>query len=261
MVYKGIPLSKIMEKLKPLLTNGTLRVSDNGRLVADFMPTWNTPWIHVKHSETKKCWMWNEIFYKQFGLIHSGCQGCWKVCIRMKTLRQLVQLFELEKALDRPSKCGIEVRPHVHGLYGGYFYNDSLEEGKECYKDVKKAIYEHLDNPEDVKIVLKRACTEFEHDKGDSSKWEIAEGQIDLEKLVESLLVDGSGNRAGQPDFVQAGVFDQWVQWAFQNGDPTYAEFSPEGKPLYPDYVTYHEDCDKEIKKDLKKILKERNNV
>ena len=262
MIYKGkIPLSQIMDKLKPLLQNGTLQITDHGRMRAQMSPSWNTPWIHVKHAETKRCWLWNDVFYRQFGLIHSGCQGCWKVCVRLKTLKQLVQLLELQKILDLPSKCGIEVRSHVHGLYGGYFYNDSLEEGKECYKTVKTAIYQAIDDPESVKIVLKRACTEFEHEQGDSSKWEMQSDQKEIEEIVESLVEDGSGTRNGQPDFVQAMVMKTWIEWAFQNGDPTYAEFAEGGQPLYPDYVTYNDDCDKEIKKDINKILKERSEV
>lgn len=254
MIYKGkIPLSAIMEKLKPLLANGTLQVTHEGKMKANMAPSWNTPWVHSRHAETKKCWLWNEIFYKHFGLIHSGCQGCWKVCVRMKTLKQLVQLHDLQKVLDLPSKCGIEVREHVHGLYGGYFYNDSLEEGKECYKKVKKAIYQALDEPETVKIVLKRACTEFEHEKGDSSKWEIVEGQKELEEIVESIVEFNSGSRFGQADFVVADVMNRWIKWAFANGDPTYAEFSEGGKPLYPNYTTYHEECDEELKKEKKK--------
>ena len=256
MIYKGIPLSGVVEKLKPLLQNGTLNPTDKGTLVAKMQPSWNTPWIHVKHAENKKCWLWNDVFYQQFGLIHSGCQGCWKVCVRMKTLKQLVELLELQKILDRPSKCGIEVREHVHGLYGGYFYNDSLEEGKECYKTVRTAINQALTDGVEVKVVLKRACTEMEHAEGDSTEWKIADGQMDLEDIVGSIVEDGSTNRFGQADWIQADVMSRWVKFAFMNGDSTYAEFTPDGQPLFPDYVTYHAECDDELAKEAKKDKK-----
>ena len=80
----------------------------------------------------------SDIAFKAAGKkwVPSKCMGCWKVVVRLKTLKQLFSLLQLQMRMGRPSKCGIEVRESVNGLYGGYFYNHSLEEGLECYSAV-----------------------------------------------------------------------------------------------------------------------------
>ena len=165
----------------------------------------------------------------------------------------MVQLFELEmlqRQLNLPSKCGIEKRAHVHGLYGGYFYNESKEEGVSCYNIVYAAMSQNeilrplLDFVDEEgrtqNLLLKRACTEFEHLCGDSSKWEVTQEQLAIESLVNRYVVADDFERI-QPEILVRHVRRTWIEFAYQWADPTYAQLTG-GEPLYPHYVTYHQE-------------------
>ena len=130
-----------------------------------------------------------------------------------------------------PSKCGIEERPIVHGLYGGYFYNDSLEEGLECYEKVCDAV--------DMPISLKRGCTEFELACGNSRTWEVTDSQLGFEDMVDRCVVKYPEDHARQSFHAIQGVHRSWIEWAYAHGDKTYLEYT-DGWPLYTPPATYH---------------------
>jgi hypothetical protein len=129
-----------------------------------------------------------------------------------------------------PSKCGIEKRYSVHGLYGGYMYNDSKEEGLSCLENIRELL------PEGVKAFLKRGCTEFEHKFGDSREWKVTPEQLALERRLDDLFID-TRKKAGQGKELKTHVMANWVRFAFANGDQTAKEYMD--KPLYPSYVTF----------------------
>jgi hypothetical protein len=205
--------------------------------------------------------LWHQIIFdlislkqpaeKQF--VPRNCLSCWKVVVKPRTLEQLFHLLELQKASGRPSKCGIEPRESVNGLYGGYFYNRSIDAGLECYYAVSEMMTADtvlaplLDEVDDdgktTRLILKRACTEFEHAVGPSDKWpedynSVSPEQAAIEDIVERWVATDDVVRA-QPENVKWNVMRRWIEWAWMHGDPTYAKFTG-GKPLYPPYVTYH---------------------
>ncbi len=263
-VYEHLKSHDVLDMLRPLLDGGsyTLRQADGKLEVKQVQASRDTPWIHVRHSLGYDCHLWNKIIFdivvKQLPedqkFVPRHCQGCWKVVVKPRTLQQLFNLLEMQKELDLPSKCGIEVRDSVPGLYGGYFYNKSIEAGLECYDVVKKSMSENdiltplleetdKDN-RTTRLILKRACTEFEHAVGDSDKWEITTGQNAVEDLIEQYIVHDS-LELRQAEHLTWNIKRRWIEWAWKNGDPTYANYTG-GKPLYPAYVTYHQ---KEAKK------------
>ena len=257
--YRHLKANNIIDMLRPLLqSNGySLRLSDGKFKAKKLSPDPNTPWIHIKHAQGFDCNLWHNIIFnivslklppgKQFVPRH--CQSCWKVVVKPKTLQQLFNLLELEKSLGLPSKCGIEVRPEVHGLYGGYFYNRSHADGLKCYDIVKKALSENeilsvlLDDVDENKrtknLLLKRACTEFEHTVGRSDKWEITNEQVAVEDLIERYFVNENLDLV-QQEHMTWDIKQRWIEWAWQNGDSTYSRYTGD-EPLYPAYVTYHQ--------------------
>ena len=90
-----------------------------------------------------------------------------------------------------------------------------------------------------TRIILKRGCTELEHLMGDSDKWEITPEQEFIEAMVTNYLVDENMS-LNQPEHFIWNVKRRWIEFAWQNGDPTYMLYT-NGKPLYPPYVTYHQ--------------------
>lgn len=257
--YDHLKSHDILSILKALLDNGNyiLRKSD-GKLKARLVQVAReTPWIHVRPMQGFDCGLWHQIIFNLISqvlpekekFVPRRCHQCWKVVVKPRTLQQLFNLLELEKKLDKPSKCGIETRDSVHGLYGGYFYNRSIEEGLERYEEVKqgladnevlKPLIDEVDaDGRTTRIILKRGCTEFEHACGRSDKWEVSDGQNAIEDLVENFIAPENLNMT-QPEHLIWNVKRRWIEFAWKNGDPTYSRYTA-GKPLYPAYVTYHQ--------------------
>jgi len=246
--YQSVSDDDIISKFRPALQAGGFKVrAEDGKIcVTSPALAWDTPWDHVVHGAFLDCQRWHTVLFDLFSrtlppgqsFVPSGCQQCWKVVVRPKTLIGLFALLDLQKHLDRPSKCGIEVRHYVNGLYGGYFYNHSLEEGLDCYKLVREKVDETPHLGKEVSVILKRACTEFEKKMGDSSKWTVSARQIHIETLVNKWF-SSNDIVMEQPQHAKANVHKKWIEWAYQNGDNTYLAFTGD-KPLYKPVKTYH---------------------
>lgn len=258
-VYDHLKAYDIIRILEPLLEGGNyyLRVEDGKAKIRYIGLPKDTPWVHVKHTTGFNCGLWNQITFKSVvpnlpsnqKFVPRHCQQCWKVVVKPRTLQQLFNLLEVQKKLDLPSKCGIETRESVPGLYGGYFYNKNHDAGLRCYDKVKIAMLKNeylapLINEVDefkrtTRIILKRACTEFEHLIGDSSKWGITPEQEFIEDMMDNYIVYENYSLV-QPEHLVWNIKRRWIEFAWANGDPTYARYTG-GKPLYPTYVTYHQ--------------------
>ena len=274
-VYDYVKSSDILDMLSPLIDGGQYKLREiDGKLVPILTQiSRNNPWIHVKQATGLKCGLWHIITFnvvasklpKGHQFVPRRCQNCWKVVVKPRTLQQLFSVLEMEKKLDRPSKCGIELRDTVPGLYGAYFYNTGIKAGLECYDVVRNALLKNEilaplvsevdNNGRTTRIILKRACTEFEVLVGPSDKWEITEEQNYLEDLIEEYVVD-NGVVPVQPEHVMYSIQRRWIEWAWKNGDPTYALYTG-GKPISPAYVTYHQS---ELLKETEKKAETRSN-
>lgn len=204
------------------------------------------PWNYTVPGQ-QDCYIWACLMFENphikptFQFVPEYCHGCYKVVVRPKTLVQLFALEKLQYALGRPAKCGIEVRDYTPALYGGYFYNRSVEEGQECYEVVREAINKDPLLGEDVKVYLKHACTEMERKYGPSDQWEeITDAQKEVEKLIQDHIVYDPTIQ-DQPKHFLVHTHRRWIEWAFQHGDETYLTFTG-GEPIEPAPVTYHEE-------------------
>jgi hypothetical protein len=243
--YEMVKANDIITFVRPLLEQGGYKLRDgDGKIWVDTFMAFHTPWHHVHHADGLDCHTWHKILFdvifQRFGMkyIPSKCQSCWKVVVRMATLKQLHALLGLQQRMGRPSKCGIEVRDTVNGLYGGYFYNHSLGEGLECYEAVRAAIDVEPELGPDVFVILKRACTEFELSCGPSDEWKVTPEQAQIEALVNKWFVRDIMQRT-QPSHAIATVHRRWIEWAYQCGDQTYLEYT-NGVPIFPKVISYH---------------------
>jgi len=158
--------------------------------------------------------------------------------VKPRTLKELFLLLQLQKIMDVPSKCGIELRNYTPRHYGGYFYTDSIEEGQVRYKEVREAVNDQI-SP-DVGVLLKRGCTEFEMVKGNAGFWTITEADLEIDKLIEDRFTNNTCLSGKQPDFVEALIKKEWIKFAFSNGDMTYKEFNG-GVDMFPQYQHFHD--------------------
>jgi len=207
-----------------------------------------TPWIHPVPGHDKDCGLWHSIMFDEYHILPSPCMECWKVVVFPRTLKELFELTEFQFGCGRPCKCGIDVRSYTSKLYSGYFYNNSVEEGMECYHWLRKEMTDLFD--EDFLVIYKRGCTEFELTFGPSNQWVIPEGQLDLEAEIFKLFNRYvTHNPPKQPSVMLPSIKLRWIQWAWQNADDTYKLYT-NGEPLHrPPYTYQHLDLTKLEKK------------
>lgn len=235
-LYQDLQNRDIVDTLKGLVQENILDLQADGTFTLNYKVGLESPWVFVKQDENRRCDIWHRIVYGKLGILPYPCLQCWKVVVRPRNLDEHFELWEIQKDLGRPSKLGMEVRPSVCGLWGGYFYNDSLQEGAECWKEVREAVSGRIS--EDVPVILKRGCTEFEHSFGPSDHWDdlITDDVRRTCDIVANAVVPTE--KLKQLDFVADHTVRNWIQWAYQNGDMTYLNYT-DGKPLYSPYVQY----------------------
>lgn len=211
------------------------------------------PWMFVSNPRGLHCDWWRTIV-DMFNFIPSGCRCCWKVVVRPRTLAELMQLWEMQKAMVKEDptcfcKCGIEKRSYVFGNYGGYFYNRSKEEGLKRKKMVREWVDKWI-SP-DVSVTLKRGCTEIEMKFGPSDGEAYEESEES--KWWEAQIKEGCKMvpwKYKQPPAMQYKVIREWIKYAWSIGDPTVFSFT-EGKPLVPPAITYDDDGNPELPKEV----------
>jgi len=208
---------------------------------------WGASWDHVNPDpERVRCGKFRMLFEAR-NIIPSFCLSCWKVCVTPRTLRELFDLrdIQIEMVEENPKcwcKCGIEMRDWTPGkIYGGYFYTNSYEVGIERWKTVRKNVSEKI-SP-DVSVILKRYCTEFEINTGDSSKYLRPEGADAIEDMFWHILeMDTLG--ITQPEWALLETYQQWIQhgwrWGSEEDRKQIEVDHNEGQPLYIIPRTYN---------------------
>lgn len=244
-----------------------LRGSD-GKLDHHRRPHPNPPWYYHKATYIQNCNFWHKIL---FNVLHGQkkvpiwCQKhCWKIVVAPRNIEELFFSFFVQRELDVASKCGIEGdRINSDKLYGAYWYNHSINEGHYRYKQVKE-IYQNgasrkgtildvpvevnlltaeearkLALPEEVPIILKRACTEFEQHCGPSENWTWDEDQEEFERLALDAFVPDQQNFK-QNEYQLGTLFMRWIHRAYSWGDKSYLKFT-EGNELFATCQTFHD--------------------
>ena len=221
-LYLTLAQLDILTKIRPAIKDNKL---------------YNVPWIYTQYMYEARCDIYHRVYHQQLHRLHSFCRDCWKVVIRPKNVVQLFDLYEFQKTLGHPCKCGFEARETVCGLWGGYFYNRSKEEALERFRQVRE-FADSIDTS--IPVIVKRYCTEFEIGPltlGPSNK---LPDQTEEERK-EEVRIDNLLNNTGpeydkvQPDYVQAHIMRKWIHWAYQHGDLSYLELTG-GNPLFPKY-------------------------
>ena len=164
--YEDFVSNDVIDKCRGLLESPNWVIDANTQKIRPRFPgasEWRTPWVHIKHEPVSRCGLWHKVMFDVWKFVPKGCLDCWKVVVRPKDLENLFRVYNMMVDLDMPSKCGAEQRESVFGLWGGYFYNRSLEAGLDCHKTVseycEKYGVEFQEGPdgEPMQPLLKRA--------------------------------------------------------------------------------------------------------
>lgn len=250
--YVRLTKESVLPLLDPLVRQGFRHRFGDAKLEGTFSLAGNPPWHYVHLDYENDCWMQQSVLFKIVShqtnrkFAPSHCHQCWKVVVQgapgndkmPMTLRGLFALLDIELALNRPSKCGVEVRHYTSAQYGGYFYCHSLEEGLQRYKEVRKAIDDHPLLGPDTFCILKRGCTEFELALGPSCDYNATPDQLDLEKRIKAHIHTDPNIHAQPPSIVKR-VHKRWIDHAIAIGDLDYLHYTG-GYRVYPAPVTYH---------------------
>jgi hypothetical protein len=196
------------------------------------------PWIYA-HVDFD-CTPWNRIYHeivtgKTF--VHSHCHDCIKVVAKPKTLRDLVKIEMIQADMLFPGKCGIDRRENTQDIYGAFWYNRGFDEARMRYKLIRKRM--NKEGLKKVKLIIKKACTEFENELGPTDKWKRPDkAQLQDEKDMHSVLNFKPTPPSLIPEIVRDRTHHMWIHWAFQHGDNTYLDFT-DGVKIYEPLVTY----------------------
>lgn len=243
-------------KLDKLFQKGYI-VNEKGRIVQGMKSKIvDPPWIYTRGNPALKCTLWHEIMFGAFGVFPEPCLDCWKVVVRPQTVKELLILLEVQENLTSLyCKCGIEVRPFVPALYGGYFYTRSKDEGNEALEEVKRLV--HYNIGENTPIMLKRYCSEFELAFGPSDQIEstlvrgyflhpergkvpvMSLGEMQVWRNAVNVLFDlDEPDVSPQPVWIRQHIIRKWFEFAWNHGDMSVKEFFG-GENLYTPAVKY----------------------
>lgn len=181
-----------------------------------------------------------------YKFVPSMCRNCWKVVVKPRKHSELIKLRNLQREMAEADpkcycKCGTEHRSYVSGLYGGFFYTDSKEDGLDRLDQVRCLVSCISDA---IPVILKRYCTEFEMEIGDSALTEekLPEDADEIEKFYMAHLDDTPRNPQ-QPRLIKLEVYQGWIDYGWKFGSPEdrkeIEETYLDGKPLFKPPRTY----------------------
>ncbi len=187
------------------------------------------------------CYFLNRFMFRHVyaeGAVPFGCRDCFKVKVVTDNLRQMMAVREVAASVSASSKSGVEVdNPENQSLYGSYFYTLGLDRARALYKELRAKINEHRKLGSNVKMLIKRGCTNYERKCGPSDQYTFDPRQEEIERYFFARFAAGlrQGLRKPVRDAMQ---ILEWVQIAYRIGDNTYKDFTG-GKDLRPPIVTY----------------------
>lgn len=212
----------------------------DGKWIRNYQQSTDSPWIHQYRHLTNhpNCEMWHQLFWEHTGWTPSECKSCWKVVVHIPSVRNLFQVYELQKEMERVCKCGLEYRPTDERRYGAYFYNQSKEEGLERLDEVRTKFHKEI--RKDMRIFLKCACSEYEIKNGPPAEYEPSDKQLHLEELYKKYVVVNNVFFDQKPH-QQAEIMLRWIHHAMHIGDMSY-KFATGGRSMAPRMKTYEKE-------------------
>jgi hypothetical protein len=238
--FKWLKSIDYFARAKPLLDSGSWSLTADGKIARKREGGAHvTPWVKVRRCPKRQCTRHHRVLFRLYGVIPRFCFDCYKVVVRPRSVVELFKLLEVFRGLPEhlACKCGLELRDYVPALYGGYVYSLGVDEGRELHRLVGDAVAEGI-SP-DVPVVLKRACTEFELEYGDSEKWRYRPGWQLCEQWVDDHFLFPA-RAPDQPDFVQVNVMNNWFEHAHSAGDMSYLTLTG-GEVIHNPSVTYEQ--------------------
>ena len=180
-----------------------------------------SPWIYTNIASRKKfCHVWNHNFYGQFNHIPSYCRfQCWKVVIKPRNVKEVFECYDIMNQMMLPGKIGIDLRDYTFGAWAGFFYNETLEQGREVYAIARELI------DDDIPVILKRGCTEMERGTP-SHLWDLVSKEFHEKEQYLNDLIEFEELHFVQAEWLKNEIKERWIGHAIRLGDPTAREMA-----------------------------------
>lgn len=201
-----------------------------------------TPWLIHKGVVGHQCHIFHSVYHGMFGCIPKTCfKHCWKMTacnkgikddvVQQLTMKEVMEIEELQKYLDLPSKCGMDRRVYTPNIWGAYWYFPNLEMAQNHYNQIRGCM--NLINP-DIDVNIKRSCTEFELALGPSDKWDELEiDWMEKEGVLDEWVYRIDQEPVKQHTLIKRAVRNKMLYWAHQHGDMTYKLFNQGNDLVY----------------------------
>jgi hypothetical protein len=213
----------------------------------------NGNWLFFGYqSMLRDCWLWHQVWFKHFnGFVPEFCRlRCYKVVVKVRNFIEAMQFFNLMQAnsfltgdiTTIPGKVGMDERWYTDGHFNGFIYCDGPEDAQRKYADVRKLVDNHFHDGENIDIIIKRSCTEFEQQHGptDQPFWNaMSQEDLDFQRHLEDIF-KGQWTCAVQPDWLKNKLAHKFAKWANTVGDKTWIEYFGEDF-LTMKAITYHQ--------------------
>jgi hypothetical protein len=228
--------------IEGIVAQGVVKAED-GRLRLLVHDTVKPYWSHIAGStDCRNCALWNDIFFKRLGVIHSFCRyHCWKVVTKPRTVKELIQMhnlmyvipFEYNFINPLPGKAGLDVRPYTNSPFATFNYCTSLVEGLRVKEILLHMITKYMPNDKiDGKhlqdtVFLKRSCTEMESKIPTTDVWwdtPQSRDEWEIEHRLEEIFMC-EPDMHFQPAWLKDKVLQNWLNHANSIGDKSIADF------------------------------------
>lgn len=250
--YDQLSARNIIKPIIHKLLDGTFEIEADHKIYLrnSIMP--ERPWLNSKSDPERYCNKWSEVYFNYYKIIPIACRNCWKICFVPETLTELFKVRDLQDAMGFVSKCGAELRA-FSGNKGGYMavwyspLDGGLKRGREIHGLVDAKIQSLLGRDEKREVTLKRGCTAMEKYTMDAfnigaDKWDgLAEKlQYDAREILLDTVWMTVKKIIDVPTFANEHIEQLMIDFAFENGDKTYLEYT-NGIPHVAPLVTFND--------------------
>lgn len=241
----------ISAKLVALVGARTLTIGSKGKMKVNVEPIATiSPWYQTKTCTNRVCALYHEIFFRHFAFIPKFCRNCWKIVFTThhepdkQKVSDLFRMRDFIEQLAVPGKVGCDTRIYTPSRYSGFIYSDSFDDGEKYYQLFEPRFRELFP---DGKVILKRACTEYEHRFGDSKEWDKLEAKWNALEDYLMFFIEPHDEPyfSGLIEHTSADTFRFWIDYAHGIGDESWKEaLESQGyvvpDTLFPTLTTYH---------------------
>ncbi|GAA0295998.1 hypothetical protein GCM10009087_02180 [Sphingomonas oligophenolica] len=225
------------EALESAIQSGAVRQGADGLLELPGGPR-RSYFAFIDNGPAMNCVFLNSFLFSQVyrkAAVPKGCEPCYKVKLVPRSLRELVALYEVARAIPCGSKWGVDFfNPHSQNLYAGYFFVDGLEAARALVPLVREAIAGNAKIGDDLPIVIKRGCSNYEVALGPSESYSFRPELSEIESYLQTRWRPPKLSTKSLAEI----LYGTWVPFAFQIGDDSYLDFTG-GKPLHRKTQTY----------------------